>query len=83
MATFRSLRRRAARRGAALATGSGLRGGGITMSGVSNVIIRNLNLTGSSDDAINVQDGSHHIWIDHNTLSDAYDGLVDIRLASD
>ncbi|MEU4693674.1 RICIN domain-containing protein [Actinoplanes sp. NPDC023714] len=64
-------------------SGSGLKGGGLTLSGVNNVIIQNLNFTGSSDDAINVQDGSHHVWIDHNTFSSATDGLVDIRLASD
>ncbi|MBB2940761.1 pectate lyase [Actinoplanes lutulentus] len=62
---------------------SGLSGGGLTLSGVSNVIIQNLNFTGSSDDAVNIQDGSHHVWVDHNTFSSAYDGLVDIRLASD
>ncbi|MER7277200.1 right-handed parallel beta-helix repeat-containing protein [Dactylosporangium sp. NPDC000244] len=64
-------------------SGSGLRGGGLTLDNVSNVIIQNLNITGSGDDAVNVQNGSHHVWIDHNTLSDAYDGLVDIRLGSD
>ncbi|MDY7088519.1 MAG: RICIN domain-containing protein [Actinomycetota bacterium] len=62
---------------------SGLNGGGLTMSRVQNIIIRNLNFANSSDDAINIQDGSHHIWIDHNTFSNAADGLVDIRLASD
>ncbi|WP_030905852.1 pectate lyase family protein [Streptosporangium amethystogenes] len=63
--------------------GSGLNGGGLTMSGVSNIIIRNLTIQNSGDDAINVQDGSHNIWIDHNNFTRAYDGLVDIRLASD
>ncbi|WP_327587149.1 pectate lyase [Nonomuraea sp. NBC_00507] len=64
-------------------SGSGLNGGGLTMNGVSNIIIRNLTIQNSSDDAINVQDGSHHIWIDHNNFTRASDGLVDIRLASD
>ncbi|HEY0000053.1 MAG TPA: pectate lyase, partial [Actinoplanes sp.] len=64
-------------------SGSGLSGGGLTMSNVSNIIIQNLNFTGSNDDAINIQDGSHNIWVDHNIFSSAYDGLVDIRLASD
>jgi pectate lyase len=63
--------------------GSGLNGGGLTMVGVSNIIIQNLNFTGSNDDAVNIQDGSHNIWVDHNIFSSAYDGLVDIRLASD
>ncbi|GIE95469.1 pectate lyase family protein [Paractinoplanes rishiriensis] len=64
-------------------SGSGIRGGGLTVENASNIIIQNLNFTGSSDDAINVQNGSHHIWIDHNTFSSAVDGLVDIRLAAD
>ncbi|MFC4071618.1 RICIN domain-containing protein [Actinoplanes subglobosus] len=63
--------------------GSGLKGGGLTLSAVSNVIIQNLNFTGSTDDAINVQDGSRSVWIDHNTFSSAADGLVDVRLGSD
>jgi len=64
-------------------SGSGIAGGGLDMSGVSNVIIQNLNFRGSSDDAIDVQQGSTRIWIDHNTLSSAHDGLVDIKRASD
>jgi pectate lyase len=64
-------------------SGSGIKGGGLSLSGVSNVIIQNLNFTGSNDDAINIQDGSHHVWVDHNTFSSAADGLVDVRLASD
>ncbi|MBX6769514.1 MAG: pectate lyase, partial [Actinomadura rubrobrunea] len=58
-------------------------GGGLDIDGVRNVIIRNLTFTGSDDDAINVQDGSTNIWIDHNDLSDADDGLVDIKRGSD
>ncbi|GIE36720.1 pectate lyase [Actinoplanes italicus] len=50
---------------------------------VHNVIIRNLRLSGASDDLINVQMFSHHIWIDHNDLSDGDDGAVDIKRGSD
>jgi pectate lyase len=64
-------------------SGSGIKGGGLNLSNVSNVIIQNLNFTGASDDAINVQEGSTKIWIDHNTLSSAYDGLIDIKRGSD
>lgn len=66
-----------------IGSGSGISGGGLNMSGVSNVIIQNLNFRGSSDDAINVQNSSTRIWIDHNTLSSAHDGLVDIKRGSD
>ncbi|NGN68943.1 pectate lyase [Streptomyces sp. A7024] len=57
-------------------------GGGLNISDATNVIVQNLTFTGSGDDAINV-DGSSKVWIDHNTLSDAYDGLIDIKNGSD
>jgi pectate lyase len=49
---------------------------------VHNVILRNLMITKSKDDAINVMMFSHHVWIDHNDLSNSYDGLVDIKRGS-
>lgn len=50
---------------------------------VHNVIIRNLSFSGATDDAINVQMFTHHVWIDHNDLSNGDDGLVDIKRGSD
>jgi len=64
-------------------SGSGISGGGFNLSGVTNVIIQNLNFRDSSDDAINLQEGTTRVWIDHNTLSHAHDGLIDIKRASD
>ncbi|RBM19738.1 polysaccharide lyase family 1 protein [Streptomyces sp. PT12] len=71
---------------------SGITGGGLNIGlpaddavtapppdAVHNVIIRNLNFRDASDDSINVQMFSHHIWIDHNDLADGYDGLIDIK----
>ncbi|WP_289009577.1 right-handed parallel beta-helix repeat-containing protein [uncultured Thermomonospora sp.] len=58
-------------------------GGGLTLSKVRNVIIRNLTFTGSRDDAINIEQSSTNIWIDHNDLSGAKDGLIDIKRGSD
>jgi pectate lyase len=49
---------------------------------VHNVILRNLRITGAADDGINVQMFSHHIWIDHNDLSDPDDGTLDITRGS-
>jgi pectate lyase len=63
-------------------SGSGLRGGGLNVSSVRNVIIQNLGFTGSGDDAINVE-MSTNVWIDHNDLSSANDGLTDIKRGSD
>ncbi|MDQ7909153.1 pectate lyase [Phytohabitans sp. ZYX-F-186] len=50
---------------------------------VHNVIIRNVAITGATDDLINVQMFSHHVWIDHNDLSNGDDGAVDIKRGSD
>ncbi|MEV6846480.1 pectate lyase [Actinoplanes sp. NPDC051411] len=73
---------------------SGLTGCGINVKDVSNVIIRNLNISkvlagNGNGDAIHV-DGGTRIWIDHNDLSsdtshgtDYYDGLVDLTHAAD
>lgn len=73
---------------------SGLTGAGLNLTGVSNVIIRNLKIdkvanSSGTGDAIHIE-GSHHVWIDHNDLSsdlshgkDYYDGLVDITRGSD
>lgn len=75
---------------------SGFTGGGITLSNVSNVIVRNLiidmpNADDASDnvDAIHIET-SLQIWVDHCDLSSSgpastpsYDGLVDISDGSD
>ncbi|MBI1763696.1 MAG: immunoglobulin domain-containing protein, partial [Acidobacteria bacterium] len=49
---------------------------------VKNVIVRNLRFANAADDAINIQMFAHHIWIDHCDLSNAFDGLIDIRFGS-
>ncbi len=49
---------------------------------VQNVIIRNLVFRNASDDSINVQMFSHHVWIDHNDLAQGYDGLIDVKRGS-
>jgi pectate lyase len=49
---------------------------------VKNIIIRNMIFTHATDDSINIQMFSHHIWIDHCDLSDGYDGLIDIKRGS-
>lgn len=69
---------------------SGFTGGGLRLKKVSNVVIRNLNISKAvGTDAITVQ-ASTKVWIDHNALSsdrdhgkDYYDGLVDITHGSD
>jgi pectate lyase len=64
-------------------SGSGISGGGLNLSGVKNVIIRNLVFKNAGDDSINVQTNTTNVWIDHNDLSNGYDGLIDIKRGSD
>ncbi|MBN1187387.1 MAG: T9SS type A sorting domain-containing protein [Bacteroidales bacterium] len=52
-------------------------------STVKNVIIQNITFTGALDDAINIQGGSHHIWVDHCSFTDGTDGLLDFKRGSD
>ena len=58
-------------------------GGGFDFYRSSNVIVRNLTFIDAEDDAINVGQESHHIWIDHNTFRRPVDGSIDIVRGSD
>jgi pectate lyase len=57
--------------------------GGFSMSGVSNIIIKNLNIQGGSAVDTIASRQSHHIWYDHLNIWDASDGLLDITKESD
>ncbi|WP_327405845.1 polysaccharide lyase family 1 protein [Streptomyces sp. NBC_01288] len=70
---------------------SGFTGGGLRLKKVTNVVVRNLNISKpvAPADGITVQ-ASTQVWIDHNAFSsdldhgkDYYDGLLDITHASD
>jgi len=66
-----------------LGSNATITGGGLDVDEVSNVIIRNLTFRDWDDDAINVQEGSHHVWIDHNSFTNGNDGAVDVKRESD
>jgi len=68
--------------------------GHVDMSGSVNVIFRNLKVVGyncsdspseckSGADAITVVNSAHHIWFDHDDVSDGSDGNLDITNGSD
>ncbi|KAH7165440.1 pectin lyase fold/virulence factor [Dactylonectria macrodidyma] len=71
---------------------SGLTGGGFRLKAVENVILRNLKMNDPPEgkDLIDIEE-STYIWVDHCDLSaegitgdkDFYDGLLDIKRASD
>jgi autotransporter-associated beta strand protein len=58
--------------------------GNLNISGVSNVIVRNLRITDPGNDGLTIREngalpGSHHIWIDHCTFYDCGDGACDMN----
>lgn len=55
-----------------------INGGGLDFYRSYNVIVRNIRFTNAEDDAVNVGQESHHIWIDHNEFVAPVDGAVDI-----
>ena len=59
-----------------------LSGGGLYLYDATNVIIRNLTITGSPEDGIGLH-YSEHVWIDHCTITDSGDGAIDITQESD
>ncbi|WP_217238319.1 polysaccharide lyase family 1 protein [Streptomyces sp. AC555_RSS877] len=70
---------------------SGFTGGGLRLKKVTNVVIRNLNISKplAPADGVTVE-ASTKVWIDHNSFSadrdhdkDYYDGLLDINHGSD
>jgi len=63
--------------------GAEITGGGLDFYRSYNVIVRNITFTNAEDDAVNVGQESHHIWIDHNTFRGAVDGSIDIVRGAD
>jgi pectate lyase len=59
-----------------------IQGGGFQIAKVHNIIIRNLTITGAPD-AVSIESGAHHIWVDHCDLSKCTDGLLDVKRGSD
>ncbi|KOU66806.1 pectate lyase [Streptomyces sp. MMG1533] len=55
-----------------------INGGGLDFYRSYNVIVRNIKFTDAEDDAVNVGQESHHIWIDHNEFVAPLDGAVDV-----
>ena len=66
-----------------LGTNARITGGGLDIDGVTNVIVQNITFEGADDDAINIQEGSTHVWVDHCSFGPCSDGQVDIKRESD
>jgi len=58
--------------------------GNLRLDSVTNVIVRNLNLSNpAGGDGITIQDFAHHVWIDHCSFGNCSDGQLDITHGSD
>jgi pectate lyase len=68
--------------------------GHLSLSGSSNVIVRNIKIVGyncsdspsecsSGADAVTIVTSAHHVWFDHCDISDGSDGNLDITNGSD
>lgn len=65
--------------------------GGLELFNRSNIIIQNLTFVNAPDDCLKVNQGTHHLWVDHCTFTDGdlpdpeganHDGLFDITRQS-
>ena len=80
--------------GATISRGS-LRIGKASLGAQRNIIIKNLKFTdlwvfdpsGNYDgygwDYVHLEEGSHHVWVDHCDFDQVYDGMIDVAHASD
>lgn len=63
---------------------------GLLIQFAKNIIVRNIKFDGKqsttsskiSDDGICIEENSHHIWVDHCSFTDYYDGSLDTKLQS-
>lgn len=56
--------------------------GGLEMYNRSNIIIRNITFLNATDDALKINQNTHHIWVDHCSFANGADGLFDITRQS-
>src|SRR5215469_13196903 len=62
-----------------LGSTAAISGHGLTISGVQNVIVRNIAFSNAAINSITVETLAHHVWIDHDSFTNATDTLIDIK----
>jgi pectate lyase len=62
-----------------LGSTAGITGHGLIISNVQNVIVRNIAFSGAAINSITIQTLAHHVWVDHDSFTNATDTLMDIK----
>jgi pectate lyase len=62
-----------------LGSTAAISGHGLVISGVQNVIVRNIAFSTAAVNSITVETLAHHVWIDHDSFTNASDTLIDIK----
>lgn len=57
-------------------------GHGLSLDGVSSVVLENLVFSGGADDAVKLLNGARSVWIDHCSFGVWEDGAIDITLGA-
>src|SRR5215471_6793883 len=62
-----------------VASNNTISGHGLIISGVQNVIVRNIAFSTAAINSITVETMAHHVWIDHDSFTNAGDTLIDSK----
>ena len=62
-----------------LGSTAAISGAGLTLSGVQNVIIRNIAFSNAAVNSVTIEVNTHHVWVDHCSFTNATDTLMDIK----
>lgn len=62
-----------------LGSTAAISGAGFIISGVQNVIVRNIAFSNAAVNSITIEVNAHHVWVDHCSFTNATDTLIDIK----
>jgi len=62
-----------------LGSTAAITGHGLIITGVQNVIVRNIAFSNAAINSITIEVNAHHVWVDHCSFTNATDTLMDIK----
>src|SRR5260370_25303762 len=62
-----------------LGSTAAITGHGLIISGVQNIIVRNIAFSNAAINSITIEVNAHHVWVDHCSFTNATDTLMDIK----